>query len=72
MSNNLFDPLLMQSNFVNLGPTGRLPVIGRSSGELWYLFINIGLPLIVIIALLLIIRYRMKQKQSATEEEYQV
>jgi hypothetical protein len=66
---SLFDPLLMQSDWVNMGPATRAPLVARSKTELWYLFINIGLPLIVIIGLLLIIRYRMKQKEKEKESD---
>ena len=60
---SLFDPLLMQSNWVNMGPSGRNALVGRSNSELWYLFINIGIPIIIVVGLLLILRYRMKQKE---------
>lgn len=58
MKNALFDPIIMQSSYVEQGLSGRVPIVGRSSSELWYFFLNIGLPILFIILILLILRMR--------------
>jgi len=59
MKNNaLFDPIIMQSSYVEQGISGRAPIVARSGSELWYFFLNIGLPILFIIIILLILRMR--------------
>lgn len=65
MKNALFDPIIMQSSYVEQGISGRAPIVGRSGSELWYFFLNIGLPLLFIIIILLILRMRF----NLTKEE---
>jgi hypothetical protein len=62
--NALLDPLIMQSSFVENSVAGRSPIIARSGSELWYLFVNVGIPLIVIIVILLILRMRYNQNKE--------
>jgi hypothetical protein len=63
----LFDPIIMQSSYVEQGISGRSPIIGRSGSELWYFFLNIGLPLLCIIIILLILRMRFNLTKNAAE-----
>lgn len=64
MKNNaLLDPLIMQSSYVEQGIAGRMPIVARSGSELWYLFLNLGLPLLCIIIILLILRMRYNRNK---------
>jgi len=65
MSNSsaLFDPLIMQSLFVEEGLRTRAPIVARTNGELWYMFINLGIPLLIIIFLLFALRLRANMKK---------
>jgi len=63
-NNALLDPLLMHSTYVEQGIVGRTPVIGRSGSELWYAFLNLGIPLLFIIIILLVLRMRYNMNKE--------
>ncbi len=64
VSTSLFDPLIMQSLFVEEGLRQRVPIIARSTGELWHLFMNLGIPLLIIAFILFVLRLRTDRKQQ--------
>lgn len=64
INNALLDPLIMQSSYVEQGLLGRAPIVARNSSELWYFFINFGIPLFILIIILLVLRMRYNQNKD--------